>query len=101
MTALIVIGCIALYLIAAFATGGYINYRMTVYPEPWEGTCIEDRTMVMVLGAVFWFLAWAIFIPGSMAMRLARRIAAQGVERRKLAEADAHEVERAMRELDR
>jgi hypothetical protein len=100
VTAFLVIGGIILYLVIAFATGGYINYRMTVYPEPWQETNLEDRTVLMALGAMFWFVAWTIFIPGSMATRLARRIAAQGVKRRRLAEADADEVDRAMRELE-
>jgi hypothetical protein len=99
VTALLIIGAIVVYLVAAFATGGYIYYRMTVYPEPWEGVSTGDTTLICILGSAFWPIAWAFCIPGSMAMRMARRIAARGVERRRLADDEQEEVDRAMREL--
>jgi hypothetical protein len=106
MIALIVIACIVLYLVAAFATGGWIYYSQTVYPERWRGPyggymAKDDRDICVALGAAFWPIAWTICIPGSAAMRFADWIAARGVERRKIADAEREAVEREMRELER
>lgn len=104
MIALLVIGCLVLYFVAGFATGGWIYYSQTVYPERWQGIYggympKDDRDVHVALGAFFWPIAWLLFIPGCAAMRLADRIAQRGVERRKVMEAEREEVERQMRLL--
>lgn len=105
MTAFIVIASIAAYLVLGFATGGYIYYCQTVYPERWHADfggymSEDDRQTIIALGACFWPIAWLVFIPACAAMRLADRIAVRGVERRKIAEAEQRDVDRALRELD-